>query len=61
MNPNQESVLGSGGNIFSDIGDLFEAVGNFFEFMLDPHSYIRIFMFVFGFVLVMGALRYGNS
>lgn len=61
MNPNQQSILGGVGDFFSDIGDVFEAIGNFFEFMLDPHSYVRIFMVVFGFFLVMGALRYGHS
>jgi len=61
MNPNQQSVLGSVGDFFSDVGDVFSAVGNFFEFMLDPDSYVRIFYVVFGFFLVIGALRYGHS
>ena len=59
MNPNQSNILGIG-DFFSDIGEVFGAIGDFFEFMLDPHSYVRIFMVVFGFFLVIGALRYGH-
>ena len=55
----QSSILGIG-DFFSDIGDVFSAIGNFFEFMLDPHSYVRIFEVVFGALLVIGALRYGQ-
>lgn len=60
MDPNQQSILGGIGGIFSDVAEVFGAIGDFFEFMLDPHSYVRIFMVVFGFFLVIGALRYGH-
>ena len=60
MNPNQQSILGTAGSIISGIGDTFNSIGDFFELMTDPHTYLRIFMVVFGFLLIIGALTYGQ-
>lgn len=43
-----------------DIVTIFDAIGNFFEFLLDPESYIRIFEVLFGLLLIWGALHFGN-
>lgn len=43
-----------------DISDAFDAVGNFFDLMLDPDTYKRLFFVVFGAVLLIGAVTYGR-
>lgn len=47
-------------DFITDIEDVFSAIGDFFEFMLDPDSYIRIFEVLFGLLLIWGALNFGN-
>lgn len=47
-------------NVFDDISDAFDAVGDFFGILLDPETYIRIFFVVFGAVLLFGAVTYGR-
>jgi hypothetical protein len=49
------------GSIITDIEDVFDAVTDFFEFMLDPNSYVRIFEVLFGLLLIWGALHFGHS
>lgn len=61
MSDIQNSILGEVGDIFSDISDIFSSIGRVFEFLLDPHSYVRIFEVIFGSILIIGALKYGRA
>lgn len=47
-------------DIFGDIGTAFDSIGNFFSLMLNPRTYVRIFMIGFGILLVFGAVTYGR-
>ena len=47
-------------DIFGDISSGFNAIGDFFSLMLNPHTYVRIFMVGFGILLIFGAVTYGR-
>lgn len=38
--------------------DVFDSVSDFFALMLDPDTYVRIFMVLFGAVLILLAVRW---
>ena len=58
------SALTGAGSIIGDlIGGAvsgFEAIGEVFAFLTSKQGWIRIFEILFGFLLLFGALKYGN-
>lgn len=53
-----DELLGFPGDIFGGLSDMFAAMGRLGEILSDPQTYVRIFMVVFGVLLIFGALRY---
>lgn len=45
---------------YDDIVTIFDSIGSFVEFLLEPESWIRIFEVLLGLVLIWGALNFGN-
>lgn len=49
-----DRLLGGG----NSIADTFNSVERLFEVLSDPQTYFRAFMVVFGFVIIIAAIRY---
>lgn len=53
-----DELFGTAGTAVTDVTGTFTALEAVGAALIDPQTYIRIFMVIFGFLLVLGSFRY---